>query len=57
MVHTVVDGTFRQTNLANEPAEYLAQREKLRLAEIELRRSGLRRPAMAASEAAESTLS
>jgi predicted dithiol-disulfide oxidoreductase (DUF899 family) len=38
MVHTMVDGTFRQTNLTNEPAEYLAQREKLRLAEIELMR-------------------
>ena len=36
MVHTVVDGTYRQTNLANESPEYLAGREKLRLAEIEL---------------------
>ena len=38
MVHTVVDGTFRQTNLANESPEYLAKREELRLAEIELMR-------------------
>ncbi|HXT74771.1 MAG TPA: DUF899 family protein [Candidatus Eisenbacteria bacterium] len=38
MVHTIVDGTFRQTNLTNEPSEYLAKREELRLAEIELMR-------------------
>jgi predicted dithiol-disulfide oxidoreductase (DUF899 family) len=36
MVHQVIDGTFRQTNLTNESQQYLAQREKLRLAEIEL---------------------
>src|SRR5580698_2765091 len=36
IVKTTVDGTFRQTNLTNEPAEYLAKREELRLAEIEL---------------------
>jgi predicted dithiol-disulfide oxidoreductase (DUF899 family) len=36
MVHTVVDGTFRQTNLTNESPEYLAKREELRLAEVEL---------------------
>jgi predicted dithiol-disulfide oxidoreductase (DUF899 family) len=36
IVHTVVDGTYRQTNLKNESAEYLAKREELRLAEIEL---------------------
>jgi predicted dithiol-disulfide oxidoreductase (DUF899 family) len=36
MVHTVIDGTFRQTNLTNESSEYLAKREELRLAEIEL---------------------
>jgi len=36
MVHTIVDGTFRQTNLTNESSEYLAKREELRLAEIEL---------------------
>jgi predicted dithiol-disulfide oxidoreductase (DUF899 family) len=38
MVHTVVDGTFRQNNLTNESSEYLAKREELRLAEIELMR-------------------
>jgi predicted dithiol-disulfide oxidoreductase (DUF899 family) len=38
MVHTIVDTTFRQTNLANESSEYLAKREELRLAEIELMR-------------------
>lgn len=36
IVGTTIDGTFRQTNLTNEPAEYLAKREELRLAEIEL---------------------
>jgi hypothetical protein len=34
MVHTIVDGAFRQTNLANESSKYLAKREELRLAEI-----------------------
>src|ERR1700692_4257911 len=38
MVHTTVDGAFRQTNLTNESSEYLAKREDLRLAEIELMR-------------------
>jgi len=38
MVHKIVDGTFRQTNLTNESSEYLAKREELRLAEIELMR-------------------
>src|SRR5438876_9315459 len=38
MVHTVVDGTFRQTKLTNESSEDLAKREELRLAEIELMR-------------------
>src|SRR5215471_7857232 len=38
MVKTIVDGTFRQTNLANESPEYLSKREELRLAEIELMR-------------------
>src|SRR5580704_1074106 len=38
MVHTIVNGTFRQTNLTNESSEYLAKREELRLAEIELMR-------------------
>jgi predicted dithiol-disulfide oxidoreductase (DUF899 family) len=37
-VHTMVDGTFRQTNLTNESAEYLAKRDEPRLAEIELMR-------------------
>jgi predicted dithiol-disulfide oxidoreductase (DUF899 family) len=36
MVHEWVNGTFRQTNLTNESQEYLARREELRLAEIEL---------------------
>jgi len=36
MVNTIVDGTLRQTNLTNESSEYLARREELRLAEIEL---------------------
>src|SRR5215475_13098285 len=36
MVKASVDGTFRQTNLTNESSEYLAKREELRLAEIEL---------------------
>jgi predicted dithiol-disulfide oxidoreductase (DUF899 family) len=38
MVHETIQGTFRQTNLPNESAEYLAKREDLRLAEIELMR-------------------
>src|SRR6476659_1081091 len=38
MVHETIEGTFRQTNLTNEPAEYLAKREELRHAEIELMR-------------------
>ena len=38
MVHTIVDGTYRQTNLIDESPEYLAKREELRLAEIELMR-------------------
>ncbi len=38
MVNEVIDGTFRQTNLTNESSEYLAKREELRLAEIELMR-------------------
>ncbi len=48
MVNTLVDGTYRQTNLTNESSAYLAKREELRLAEIELMRqrervAGLRR--------------
>ena len=38
MVGETIDGTLRQTNLPNESREYLAKREELRLAEIELRR-------------------
>src|SRR6266404_8542737 len=37
MVHEMIDGTYRQTNLSNESPEYLSKREELRLAEIELR--------------------
>jgi hypothetical protein len=48
MVNTIMNGTYRQTNLTNESAEYLAEREELRLAEIELMRqrelvAGMRR--------------
>ena len=38
MVKEIVNGIFRQTNLANESEEYLAKRDELRLAEIELMR-------------------
>jgi len=38
MVKEMIDGTFRQTNLPNESPEYLAKREEVRLAEIELRK-------------------
>ena len=38
MVHETIDGTYRQTNLTNESPEYLAAREELRHAEIELMR-------------------
>src|SRR5262252_4191009 len=38
MVKEMIDGTYRQTNLPNESAEYLSRREELRLAEIELLR-------------------
>lgn len=38
MAHEMIDGTYRQTNLPNESPEYLAKREELRLAEIELMR-------------------
>ena len=38
MVHEMIDGTYRQTNLTNESPEYLAKREELRQAEIELMR-------------------
>jgi predicted dithiol-disulfide oxidoreductase (DUF899 family) len=36
MVGETIDGTYRQTNLPNEAKEYLAKREEIRLAEIEL---------------------
>src|SRR5881628_541038 len=35
MVHEMIEGSFRQTNLTNESADYLAKREELRLAEVE----------------------
>jgi predicted dithiol-disulfide oxidoreductase (DUF899 family) len=38
MVKEIINGTFRQTNLPNEPEEYLAKRDELRLAEIALMR-------------------
>src|SRR5215831_5557511 len=38
MVHQMIDGTYRQTNLPNESPEYLSKREELRQAEIELMR-------------------
>src|SRR5881394_1051930 len=42
MVLETINGTFRQTNLTNESDEYLAKRDELRLAEIELMRQGER---------------
>src|SRR5438132_8705226 len=38
MVKEMLDGTYRQTNLPNESPEYLAKREEVRQAEIELLR-------------------
>jgi len=38
MVNETINGTFRQTNLPNESGDYLAKREELRIAEIELMR-------------------
>jgi predicted dithiol-disulfide oxidoreductase (DUF899 family) len=38
MVREMIDGAYRQTNLPNETPEYLAKREELRHAEIELMR-------------------
>ena len=38
MVRETINSTFRQTTLPNESDEYLAKREELRLAEIELMR-------------------
>jgi predicted dithiol-disulfide oxidoreductase (DUF899 family) len=48
VVHEFIDGIYRVTNLKNESAEYLAKREELRHAEIQLmqqqeRVAGLRR--------------
>ena len=39
MVKEMIEGAYRQTNLANESPEYLAAREEVRLAEIELMRA------------------
>jgi predicted dithiol-disulfide oxidoreductase (DUF899 family) len=36
MAHEFINGSYRETNLANESTEYLARREELRQAEIEL---------------------
>lgn len=36
MVKEMIEGTYRQTNLTNESAEYLAVRGEVRLAEIEM---------------------
>ena len=38
MVHEMIGGTYRQTNLPDETPEYLLARERVRLAEIELMR-------------------
>ncbi len=38
MTYEIINGAFRQTNLADESGEYLARREELRLAEVELMR-------------------
>jgi len=38
MVHEMINGSLRQTNLSNESDEYLSKREELRLAEVELMR-------------------
>jgi predicted dithiol-disulfide oxidoreductase (DUF899 family) len=38
MSHETIHGTYRQTNLQNESADYLAKREELRIAEIDLMR-------------------
>src|SRR2546430_16032756 len=39
MLKENADGILRQTNLTNESTEYLAKREEVRLAEIELMRA------------------
>src|SRR5262245_40961515 len=38
MVHEMIEGTYRQTNLRNESAENLGRREELQQEEIELMR-------------------
>ena len=38
MAHETIHGTYRQTNLPNESADYLTKREELRIAEIDLMR-------------------
>ena len=38
MARETINGTFRETNLANESEEYIIKRDELRLAEIELMR-------------------
>ncbi len=38
MAHETIHGTYRQTNLQNESADYLSKREELRIAEIDLMR-------------------
>jgi hypothetical protein len=38
MAHEMIHGSYRQTNLQNESADYLSKREELRLAEIDLMR-------------------
>jgi predicted dithiol-disulfide oxidoreductase (DUF899 family) len=38
MAHETIHGTYQQTNLQNESADYLSKREELRIAEIDLMR-------------------
>ena len=42
MEHEKLNGTLRHTRLPNESADYLAKREQLRLAEIDLMRQSER---------------
>lgn len=46
MTYEIQNGNFRLTNLAEEPADYLAAREELRLAEVELMKQRERVAAM-----------
>lgn len=46
MAHETINGTLQMTRLTNESAEYVARREELRLAEIELMRQRERVAAM-----------